>query len=85
MFTVIFKFLCVTIFAKNIRSEFIVNDTYKKYVLFVFLNILLQAIQCLKAAIQYSKHDISFVMLAKCYLTEGNLEAAIDVYKKAVE
>jgi len=54
-------------------------------VCYMYLKDMEKAIQCLKAAIQYSKHDISFVMLAKCYLTEGNLEAAIDVYKKAVE
>ncbi|XP_065065030.1 Bardet-Biedl syndrome 4 protein-like [Rhopilema esculentum] len=54
-------------------------------VCYMYLKDTEKAIQSLKAAIQYSKHDISFIMLAKCFLNEGNLDAAIDVYKKAVE
>ena len=60
-------------------------ESHSHLVVFNIWRLVFQAMQCLKAAIQYSKHDISYIMLAKCYITEGNLEAAIDVYKNAVE
>ena len=44
-----------------------------------------KAKDCLKSALRFSRHDISYVMLGKCLLLEGKVDAAIDVYKKAVE
>ena len=44
-----------------------------------------QAKECLKQAIQYNKHDLSYIMLAKIYLMEGDVNMAIDVYKRAIE
>ena len=45
----------------------------------------LKAKECLKQAIQFNRHDLSYVMLGKIYLMEGDVHMAIDVYKRAVE
>ena len=45
----------------------------------------LQAKECLKQAIQFNRHDLSFIMLGKIYLMEGDMAMALDVYKRAVE
>lgn len=39
----------------------------------------------LNTALQISRHDISFEMLGKCLLKEANVEAAVNVFKQAVE
>jgi len=44
-----------------------------------------QAKECLAEAISYSSNDLSHIMLGKIYLAEGNVDMAIDVYRKAVE
>lgn len=41
--------------------------------------------ECFLKALQLSKHDITFKMLGKCYLNEGNVNEAISTFKKAVE
>ena len=38
----------------------------------------------LQAALQLSKHDITYKMLGKCYLTEHNIEEAVATFKMAV-
>eukprot|EP00794_Sanderia_malayensis_P018662 gene18662-20544_t len=59
--------------------------THNQGVCYMYLKDYDKAKNCLKTAIQFSKHDISFIMLGKCYLMEDDLSSAIDVYKKAVE
>ncbi|KAK3085477.1 hypothetical protein FSP39_004016 [Pinctada imbricata] len=44
-----------------------------------------KAKECISQALSYKRHEISFVMLGKINLMEGNIEAAIDIYKQAVE
>ncbi|XP_077993436.1 BBSome complex member BBS4-like [Glandiceps talaboti] len=44
-----------------------------------------KAKECLKHAIQCNRHDLSFVMLGKIFLMEGDMDMAVDVYKRAVE
>ncbi|XP_069758491.1 Bardet-Biedl syndrome 4 protein isoform X2 [Narcine bancroftii] len=39
----------------------------------------------LSCALQSSKHDLTFIVLGKLYLLEGNTEGAVEIYKKAVE
>uniref|UniRef100_A0A8C9VSW8 BBSome complex member BBS4 n=1 Tax=Scleropages formosus TaxID=113540 RepID=A0A8C9VSW8_SCLFO len=39
----------------------------------------------LNIALELNKHDLTFMMLGKMYLLEGNTEKAINVYKSAVE
>ncbi|XP_059801858.1 Bardet-Biedl syndrome 4 protein isoform X2 [Hypanus sabinus] len=39
----------------------------------------------LNCALQSSKHDLTFVVLGKLCLLEGNTEGAVEIYKKAVE
>ena len=48
-------------------------------------NITLQAKESLKQAIAYSRNDLSYIMLGKIYLMEGDIHMAIDVYKRAIE
>ena len=44
-----------------------------------------QAKECLKHAIQYSRHDSTFNQLGKIYLMENDIESAVEIYKRAVE
>lgn len=46
---------------------------------------LSQAKDCLKHAIQYHRHDASFIQLGRIYLMEGDVESAVETYKKAIE
>ena len=39
----------------------------------------------LRAALQLSKHDITFIIMGKINLTQGDMAAAIETYKKAVD
>ena len=41
--------------------------------------------EMLRLALQSSRHDITFMMLGKCHLLEGDLVGATEVFKKAVE
>ena len=40
---------------------------------------------CLEKAIDFQKHEISYVMLGKCYIRNNDYRKAIEVYKQAVE
>ena len=44
-----------------------------------------QAKECLKSAIGFSRNELSYVMLGKVYLAEGDVHMAIDIYKRAAE
>ena len=44
-----------------------------------------QAREMLRTALHLSRHDITFMMLGKCHLLEGDLNGAIEVFKKAIE
>ncbi|XP_038602328.1 Bardet-Biedl syndrome 4 protein isoform X2 [Tachyglossus aculeatus] len=44
-----------------------------------------QAQDHLHSALQLSRHDLTYVMLGKIHLLEGEMEKAIEIYKKAVE
>jgi len=46
--------------------------------------MLVQAKECLTEAISMGNNDLSYIMLGKIYLAEGNVDMAIDTYKKAV-
>lgn len=37
------------------------------------------------SALQLNKHDLTYIMLGKIHLLEGDLDKAIEIYKKAVE
>uniref|UniRef100_A0ABM0MBG2 Bardet-Biedl syndrome 4 protein-like n=1 Tax=Saccoglossus kowalevskii TaxID=10224 RepID=A0ABM0MBG2_SACKO len=52
---------------------------------YMYLKMYDKAKESLKHAIQCNRHDLSFIMLGKIFLMEGDLEMAIDVYKRAVE
>lgn len=54
-------------------------------VCYTYLKDVEKAKALLTKAIQLSRHDISYVMLGKCFLMEGKIDAAVDVHKKAVE
>eukprot|EP00057_Strongylocentrotus_purpuratus_P028965 XP_011683439.1 PREDICTED: Bardet-Biedl syndrome 4 protein [Strongylocentrotus purpuratus] len=54
-------------------------------VCYMYLKEYLKAKEYLKQAIQYNRHDLSYVMLAKIYLMEGDIQMATDVYKRAAE
>ncbi|KAJ8042304.1 Bardet-Biedl syndrome 4 protein [Holothuria leucospilota] len=59
--------------------------SHNQGVCYMYLKDYLKAKECLKQAIQFNKHDLSYVMLAKIYLIEDDLHMAIDVYKRAIE
>ncbi|XP_076112838.1 BBSome complex member BBS4-like [Mytilus galloprovincialis] len=44
-----------------------------------------KAKHCLTQALTFKRHEITFLMLGKIYLMEGNINGAIDIYKQAVE
>ena len=45
----------------------------------------LQAKESLRNALQCNTHDASYIQLGKVHLLEGDIPAAIETYKKAVE
>lgn len=45
----------------------------------------MQAEEHLNMALQLNKHDMTYVMLGKSYLLQGDTEKAIEIYKSAVE
>jgi Bardet-Biedl syndrome 4 protein len=47
--------------------------------------ILLQAKNSLQQALSFKRHDLSYVMLGKIFLLEGDTSMAIEIYKRAVE
>ncbi len=48
-------------------------------------SLCLQAEEQLNLALQLNKHDLTYMMLGKIHLLQGDTEKAIDVYKSAVE
>lgn len=44
-----------------------------------------QAEKQLNIALDLNKHDLTFIMLGKIFLLQGEMEKAIEVYRKAVE
>uniref|UniRef100_W5NCP5 Bardet-Biedl syndrome 4 n=1 Tax=Lepisosteus oculatus TaxID=7918 RepID=W5NCP5_LEPOC len=54
-------------------------------VCYMYLKDFKNAQEQLNTALQLNKHDLTFVMLAKIHLLEGDIEKAVEVYKKAVE
>ncbi|XP_013408748.1 Bardet-Biedl syndrome 4 protein [Lingula anatina] len=52
---------------------------------YLYLKEYEKAKECLKQAIAFARHDLSYIMLAKIYLMEGDINQAIEVYKRAVE
>ncbi|XP_043933670.1 Bardet-Biedl syndrome 4 protein isoform X3 [Protopterus annectens] len=54
-------------------------------VCYMYLKDFEKAKEQLNLALQYSKHDKTFLMLGKIHLLVGETDKAIDVYKKAVE
>jgi Bardet-Biedl syndrome 4 protein len=39
----------------------------------------------LQSALQLNRHDLTYIMLGKIHLLEGDLDKAIEIYKRAVE
>lgn len=54
-------------------------------VCYLYLQERDKAKACLEKAIEFQKHEISYVMLGKCYISEGDNRKAIEVYKQAAE
>ncbi|XP_061198095.1 Bardet-Biedl syndrome 4 protein-like [Saccostrea echinata] len=54
-------------------------------VCYMYLRDYKMAKDCLSQALSFKRHEISYVMLGKIHLMEGNIEAAIEIYKQAVE
>lgn len=51
----------------------------------LYLKEFTKAKEYLKAAIDNSRHEISFIHLGRVFALEGNLQSAIDTYKQALE
>lgn len=54
-------------------------------VCYVYMKDFEKAKDCLTHALQYHRHDASFIQLGKVLLLEGETESAIDIFKKAIE
>ncbi|XP_028679264.2 Bardet-Biedl syndrome 4 protein isoform X1 [Erpetoichthys calabaricus] len=54
-------------------------------VCYMYLKDFKNASEQLNYALQLNKHDITFIMLGKMHMLEGDTDKAIEVYKKAVE
>lgn len=54
-------------------------------VCYVYMKDFEKAKDCFKHALQYHRHDASFIQLGKVLLLEGDTESAIDIFKRAVE
>ncbi|XP_078541157.1 BBSome complex member BBS4 isoform X1 [Lissotriton helveticus] len=54
-------------------------------VCYIYLKEFSKAKEQLNMALQLSRHDMSSVMLGRIHLLEGDMDQAIEVYKKAVE
>ncbi|XP_022103425.1 Bardet-Biedl syndrome 4 protein-like isoform X2 [Acanthaster planci] len=59
--------------------------SHNQGVCYMYLKEYMKAKELLKQAIQFNRHDLSYIMLAKIYLMEGDIHMAIDVYKRAIE
>ncbi|KAM5291726.1 BBSome complex member BBS4 [Ctenodactylus gundi] len=51
----------------------------------IYLKQFSKAQDQLHNALQLNKHDLTYIMLGKIHLLEGDLDKAIEIYKKAVE
>ncbi|MBN3270777.1 BBS4 protein, partial [Polyodon spathula] len=58
---------------------------YNLGVCYMYLKDFKHAKEKMNCSLQLNKHDITFVMLGKICLLEGDTASAIEVYKKAVE
>ncbi|XP_058854512.1 Bardet-Biedl syndrome 4 protein-like [Acipenser ruthenus] len=58
---------------------------YNLGVCYMYLKDFKHAKEMMNCSLQLNKHDITFMMLGKIYLLEGDTDGAIEVYKKAVE
>ncbi|KAK7808029.1 hypothetical protein U0070_022682 [Myodes glareolus] len=54
-------------------------------VCYTYLKEFNKAQDQLHSALQLNKHDLTYIMLGKIHLLEGDLDKAIEIYKKAVE
>ncbi|XP_028814222.1 BBSome complex member BBS4 [Denticeps clupeoides] len=54
-------------------------------VCYIYTKDFKSAEEQLNLALQLNRHDLTFMMLGKIYMLEGNTEKAIEVYKSAVE
>ena len=54
-------------------------------VCYMYLKEMDKAKECLNLAITYQKHELSFVMLGKCYMMDNDVRRAAEIYKQAVE
>ncbi|KAL1782323.1 Bardet-Biedl syndrome 4 protein [Sigmodon hispidus] len=54
-------------------------------VCYTYLKQFNKAQEQLHSALQLNKHDLTYIMLGKIHLLEGDLDKAIEIYKKAVE
>nr|KAG5708037.1 hypothetical protein BaRGS_025175 [Batillaria attramentaria] len=54
-------------------------------VCYMYLRDFEKAKQCLHQALEFRRHEVSYVMLGKIFLMEGDIKGAIEVYRAAVE
>ncbi|XP_076470019.1 BBSome complex member BBS4-like [Babylonia areolata] len=54
-------------------------------VCYMYLRDFEKAKQCLGHALEFRRHEVSYVMLGKIHLMEGDIKQAIDIYRAAVE
>ncbi|ESO87919.1 hypothetical protein LOTGIDRAFT_53377, partial [Lottia gigantea] len=54
-------------------------------VCYMYLKDYVKAKECFKQALEIRRHDITYIMLGKLHLMDGDMNSAIEVYKSAVE
>ncbi|KAL8570486.1 Bardet-Biedl syndrome 4 protein [Nucella lapillus] len=54
-------------------------------VCYMYLRDFEKAKQCLVNALEFRRHEVTYIMLGKIHLMEGNIKQAIEIYRAAVE
>lgn len=72
----------------NEAAKLSANDweiAHNQGVCYMYLREFVKAKQLLTQALEFRRHEVSYVMLGKIHLMEGDIKQAIETYKAAVE
>lgn len=79
------KRFCSVLNVQSLKPDDDSNIWPRSPVFITYFVLLWQAKECLQHALSFKRHEITFIMLGKINLMEGNMQAAVDIYKQAVE
>ena len=67
------------------KCNFLQEIAHNQGVCHMYLKDYDKAKDFLKQAISFNRNDLSYIMLGKIYLMEGDVHMAIDIYRRAIE